>query len=79
MIGTGGRLVGPLYVHHDDDSGFVCERGFEFFNSLLGLCPALLPFARSVERGLLQREANIASISLGLYGQQSCSYRGALL
>ena len=27
MIGTAGRLVGQIYIHHGDDSGFVCERG----------------------------------------------------
>ena len=27
MIGTAGRLVGHLYIHNGDDSGFVCERG----------------------------------------------------
>jgi len=26
MIGTAGRLVGHLYIHKGDDSGFVCER-----------------------------------------------------
>jgi hypothetical protein len=26
MIGTNGRLVGHLYIHNGDDSGFVCER-----------------------------------------------------
>ena len=27
MIGTAGRLVGQIYIHNGDDSGFVCERG----------------------------------------------------
>ncbi|WP_204307930.1 hypothetical protein, partial [Klebsiella pneumoniae] len=26
-IGTAGRLVGHLFIHQGDDSGFVCERG----------------------------------------------------
>ena len=25
-IGTAGRLVGHLYIHKGDDSGFLCER-----------------------------------------------------
>lgn len=25
-IGTASRLVGHFYIHHGDDSGFVCER-----------------------------------------------------
>ncbi|WP_027526722.1 hypothetical protein [Bradyrhizobium sp. Ec3.3] len=27
MISTAGRLVGHIYIHNGDDSGFVCERG----------------------------------------------------
>jgi hypothetical protein len=27
VLGTAGRLVGHLYIHKGDDSGFVCERG----------------------------------------------------
>ena len=26
MIGTAGRLVGHIFIHQADDSGFVCER-----------------------------------------------------
>jgi hypothetical protein len=26
-ISTAGRLVGQVYIHNGDDSGFVCERG----------------------------------------------------
>jgi hypothetical protein len=25
-IGTAGRLVGHIFIHQADDSGFVCER-----------------------------------------------------
>jgi hypothetical protein len=27
MIRTASRLVGHIYIHNGDDSGFVCERG----------------------------------------------------
>lgn len=26
MLGTAGRLVGHIFIHQSDDSGFVCER-----------------------------------------------------
>ena len=26
MLGTAGRLVGHVFIHQADDSGFVCER-----------------------------------------------------
>jgi hypothetical protein len=26
MLGTAGRLVGHIYIHNGEDSGFVCER-----------------------------------------------------
>ena len=26
-LGTAGRLVGHIFIHNSDDSGFICERG----------------------------------------------------
>lgn len=26
MLGTAGRLVGHIFIHEADDSGFICER-----------------------------------------------------